>query len=122
VTLLEVVVAVVIAALALIGLFRGGVDGLLAADIAAAAEEAVQRAESHLAAVGGHPELVVGEFTDDDGGGYRWSLRVAPADRAADRDRPTRLFAVEVVISWRGRQGPRQVGLRTMRLGLRLPD
>src|SRR6266446_5415666 len=51
-TLLEVVVALAIAGLALVGLFRAGSGGLLAVDTAARAEEAVQRAQSHLAAVG----------------------------------------------------------------------
>ena len=51
-TLLEVVVALAIAALALVGLFQAGSGGLFAVDTAARAEEAVQRAQSHLAAVG----------------------------------------------------------------------
>src|ERR1700747_3820973 len=77
-TLLEVVVALAIAGLALVGLFRAGGGGLLAVDTAARAEEAVQRAQSHLAAVGRDAALVEGEFTGDDGGGYRWALRVSP--------------------------------------------
>src|ERR1700739_623987 len=78
-TLLEVVVALAIAALALVGLFRAGSGALFAVDTAARAEEAVQRAQSHLAAVGRDAALVEGEFTGDDGGGYRWALRVSPA-------------------------------------------
>src|SRR5215471_9205923 len=77
-TLLEVVVALAIAALALVGLFQAGSGGLFAVDTAARAEEAVQRAQSHLAAVGRDSALVQGDFTDDDGGGYRWRLRVLP--------------------------------------------
>src|ERR1700751_3340361 len=77
-TLLEVVVALAIAGLALVGLFRAGRGGLFAVDTAARAEEAVQRAQSHLAAVGRDATLVTGEFTGDDGGGYRWALHVAP--------------------------------------------
>src|SRR6478672_5521266 len=77
-TLLEVVVALAIAGLALVGLFRAGSGGLLAVDTAARAEEAVQRAQSHLAAVGRDAALVEGEFTGDDGAGYRWTLRVRP--------------------------------------------
>src|SRR5260370_8634413 len=77
-TLLEVVVALAIAALALVGLFRAGSGGLFAVDTAARAEEAVQRAQSHLAAVGRDAALVEGALTGDDGGGYRWALRASP--------------------------------------------
>src|SRR5260370_17458600 len=77
-TLLEVIVAFAIAALALVGLFRAGSGGLFAVDTAARAEEAVQRAQSHLAAVGRDAALVEGELTGDDGRGYRRALRVPP--------------------------------------------
>jgi general secretion pathway protein I len=77
-TLLEVVVALAIAAMALVGLFQAASGGLFAVDTAARAEEAVQRARSHLAAIGRSSDLVQGEFTDDDGDGYRWRLRVRP--------------------------------------------
>lgn len=122
-TLLEVVVALAIAGLALVGLFHAGSGGLFAVDTAARAEEAVQRAQSHLAAVGRNAALVEGELTGDDGGGYRWALRVrslaarqslAPDGVSATT---TTLFNVEVVISWPGSAGERSVTLRTLRLG-----
>src|SRR6266403_4847577 len=77
-TLLEVVVALAIAGLALVGFFRAGSGGLFAVDTAARAEEAVQRAQSHLAAVGRDASMTEGELTGEDGGGYRWRLRVRP--------------------------------------------
>ena len=122
-TLLEVVVALAIAAMALVGLFQAGSGGLFAVDTAARAQEAIQRAQSHLAAVGRDAALVQGEFTDDDGGGYRWRLRVRPV---ATRDAPApdvnsaaspTLYDVEVAISWAGRNGERSVVLKTLRLG-----
>ena len=122
-TLLEVVVALAIAGLALVGMFRAGTGGLLAADTAARVEEAVQRAQSHLAAVGRNAALTEGEFAGDDGGGYRWALRVRPAARrqaTAQDGIPSvamTLFEVEVAISWPGRAGERSVVLRTLRLG-----
>lgn len=122
-TLLEVVVALAIAALALVGLFRAGSGGLFAVDTAARAEEAVQRAQSHLAAVGRDAALVEGDSTGDDGGGYRWTLRVRPLTTrqslAPDgvSSTTTTLFNVEVAISWSGRAGDRSVVLRTLRLG-----
>jgi general secretion pathway protein I len=122
-TLLEVVVALAIAAVALVGLFQAGSGGLFAVDTAARAEEAVQRAQSHLAAVGRDAALVQGDFTDDDGGGYRWRLRVRPvATREApapdaNSTAPITLYEVEVAISWAGRNGDRSVVLKTLRLG-----
>src|SRR6266480_747260 len=77
-TLLEVVVALAIAALAIVGLFHAAGGGLLAVNTAGRVEEAVQRAQSHLAAIGRSAALIQGEFTDDDGGGYHWRLRVQP--------------------------------------------
>src|SRR5258705_8189842 len=77
-TLLEVVVALAITGLALVGLFRAGSGGLFAVDTAARGEEAVQRAQSHLAAVGRDAALVGGEFTGDDGGRFPWALPVSP--------------------------------------------
>src|SRR5712691_5454805 len=51
-TLLEVVVALAIAALSLVTLFQTGSGGLFAADTAARIDEAIERAQSHLAAFG----------------------------------------------------------------------
>src|ERR1700730_5587819 len=118
-TLLEVVVALAIAALALVGLFRAGSGGLFAVDTAARAEEAVQRAQSHLAALGRDASMTVGEYTGEDGGGYRWRRRVRPL---IERQAPgqngvslasTILFEVEVAISWPARSGERSVVLKT---------
>jgi general secretion pathway protein I len=122
-TLLEVVVALAIAGLALVGLFQAGSSGLFAADTAARAEEAVERAQSHLAAVGRDAALTAGEFTDDDGGGYRWRLSVEPV---ATRQTPgpdgvsmtnLTLYAVQVEISWRDAGHERRVVLKSLRLG-----
>ena len=122
-TLLEVVVALAIAALAIVGLFQAASGGLLAVNTAGRVEEAVQRAQSHLAAVGRSAALIQGEFTDDDGGGYHWRLRARPvaSRQVATADgNPTvpvsaTLFDVEVAISWPGRSGERSVVLKTMR-------
>ena len=122
-TLLEVVVALAIAALALVGLFRAGSGGLFAVDTAARAEEAVQRAQSHLAAVGRDAALMASESTGDDGGGYRWTIRVRPltARQSLAQDgissTTSTLFDVEVAISWPGHAGERSVVLKTLRLG-----
>ena len=121
--LLEVVVALAIAGLALVGMFQAGSTGLVTADIAARAEEAVERAQSHLAAVGRDAALSAGQFTDDDGGGYRWRLSVRPVESrqmpGSDAGSTTSitLYAVEVEISWRNASHQRSVVLKTLRLG-----
>jgi general secretion pathway protein I len=122
-TLLEVVVALAIAALALVGLFRAGSGGLFAVDAATRMEEAVQRAQSHLAAVGRNAALTEGEFTGDDGGGYSWRLRITPVSSRQEAGQDglnptaTTLFDVEVAISWPAGVGERSIVLRTLRLG-----
>src|SRR5438309_6763718 len=77
-TLLEVLVALAIAALALIAMFRAGGEGLVAVGTASRYEEALQRAQSHLAAVGRDAALLQGDSEGEDGGGFRWRLRIAP--------------------------------------------
>lgn len=121
-TLLEVVIALAIAALALVVLFRAGADGLFAVSTASRAEEAVQRAQSHLAALGREAPLLEGQSGGDDGGGYRWHLRVAPVARwqrpgAAGSTALTTLYDVEVSVSWRGNGHDRAITLRTERVG-----
>jgi general secretion pathway protein I len=128
-TLLEVVVALAIAGLSLVLLFRAGADGVVAVDTATRAEEAVERAQSHLAAVGNDVPLRPGETEGDDGGGYRWRVRVDPvaawpiAPIGSGRIRggaaspySRTLYDVEVAISWRGRHHDRSVVLKTQRL------
>lgn len=122
-TLLEVVVALAIAGLALVALFRAGSGGLLSVDTAAKVEEAVQRAQSHLAALGRDAALAVGDFTGDDGAGYRWTLRVRPLSARQSPEQngvspvTTTLFSVEVIISWPAGGAERSVVLQTLRLG-----
>ena len=122
-TLLEVVVALAIAGLALVGMFQAGSTGLVTADIAARAEEAVERAQSHLAAVGHDAALSAGQYTDEDGGGYRWRLSVRPVESRqmpgpdAGSTTSITLYAVEVEISWRNASHQRSVVLKTLRLG-----
>jgi general secretion pathway protein I len=77
--LLEVLVAFVIAAIALAVLFQGAVGGLRATAVAGRYEQAVARARSHLAAMGGlASRLVPGVQSGDDGSGFRWEVEVTP--------------------------------------------
>ncbi len=140
-TLLEVLVAFVIAALAIGILFEGAVTGLRSARSAGHTEEAIARARSRLAAIGLDGRLVAGEQSGDDGGGFSWRSRVTPlassalggdagagggggqpAGAAAGPQSPRAvLYAVSVSVSWSLDGGNRQVVLQTERLGASLP-
>ena len=128
-TLLEVLAALVIAALALVGLFQAGSGGLFAADNAARTDEAIERARSHLAAFGRTGATTAGESEGDDGGGYHWKLRAFPVARQAapaqaggglgltsQRRDTLALYDVEVAISWHTHDRPRSIVLTTRRL------
>ena len=120
-TLLEIVVAVAIAGLALVTLFEAASGGVLAVDGAGRREEAIERAQSHLAAFRTTNPLASGDLEGDDGGGYRWRLRAHPvlAWRAAGNApvaAAMTLYDVEVTISWRSAGRERSVSLATRRI------
>ena len=124
-TLLEVLVALAIAVPALALLYRQGVVSMTVTRTAAAYQEAISRAQSHLDELA-DDSLVAGERDGDDGGGFSWRTRVAPiaatapprpAPRASPYARGTSLYAVVVEISWSGANGPRTMTLNTRRLG-----
>jgi general secretion pathway protein I len=121
-TLLEVIVALAIAGLAFAMLFRAGGTGLFAVDTAGRLEEAVARAQSHLAAIGRNVALLQGDSNGDDGGGYHWWLRVRPLAVRQSGQNPgaplatTTLYQVEVEISWEAGGHQRAVTLRSERI------
>lgn len=117
-TLLEVMIAFIIAALALGALLQGAAGGLRSASVAAHTQEALSRARSRLAAA----PLTPGEQRGDDGGGFAWRVLVLPAataGRAGDDARAHRpvLYAVTSTVTWRLDGGERTVSLTTQRLG-----
>ena len=77
-TLLEVLVAFVIAALALGVLFEGAVEGIRSTRIADRTQEALSRAQSHLATIGHGTPLRAQTQEGEDGHGYHWRLHIAP--------------------------------------------
>ena len=125
-TLLEVLVAFAIAALALGVLFEGAVGGIRSTRVADRTVEALSRAQSHLAAVGQGIPLGPGTQGGDDGGGYRWSVRIRTARSASTGTMRVVLYAVQVTESWDNGSGGdgsgRSVVLRTERLGVARPD
>jgi general secretion pathway protein I len=125
-TLLEVLVAFAIAALALSALFQGAIGGLRASQSSGRYEQAVSRARSHLAVIGHGVQLAAGDFQGDDGDGYRWRTRivrvssapVARGDAAVGARGPrAALYDVTVVIAWNDGGTERQMGLETRRVG-----
>jgi general secretion pathway protein I len=126
-TLLEVLIAFVIAAMALSVMFKAATGGLFAVAIAGKYEEAVTRAKSHLAALGRDHPLAAGDFDGDDGDDYHWHLHieqlavVQPAEammRTIPRPmtKEPALYDAEVAISWTQSGRTRQVLLRSKRL------
>jgi general secretion pathway protein I len=114
-SLLEVLVALVIAALALGALYHSGLTSLQSIHSATRYEQALARARSRLSiALHGAP-LAARDLEGDDGDGFRWRVHVTPAATTSvrpygmhDRDRPTwipvTLYDVSVLVSWTDRQ------------------
>ena len=129
-TLLEVLVAFVIAALALGVMFQVAGDALSGSQRAARYDEAVVRARSHLAMVTHGGSLMPGNWDGDDGDGYRWHIHVVPDATAVPASpgglpgapsevppAPLVLYAVSVSITWTENDRTREVRLDTEQIG-----
>ena len=129
-TLLEVLIAFVIAALAMGALFNGTVSGLDATAVAAKYDEAISLAKSHMAAIGRGSAIAAQETSGADGDGFTWHLRVretasrqlvlSDQDRANDV-KPSRAVLYDIVVaeSWKAGGRTRQVVLATRRFDVR---
>ena len=117
--LLEAVVALVIAALALGALFEALGNALRIDTVATRTVQAVVRARSHLAMALANEAPVAGEQEGDDGGGFRWHVRydTVATDRATDNKPATTLYAVSVRITWERDGGASEVRLDSERIG-----
>jgi general secretion pathway protein I len=120
--LIEVLVAFIIAAVALGLLFQAASSSGRAARQAGNYEEAVSRAKSHMAAVGHESDVSASDLAGDDGGNYRWRVKISPSaiaqppkDAGLSPARLT-LFNVEVTISWSDGAHQREVVLHSQRL------
>ncbi|MCB8876970.1 type IV pilus modification PilV family protein [Acidisoma silvae] len=125
-TLLEVLVAFVIASLAFAVLAGAALDGMRSANLSGRYQEALARARSHLAAIGPSPQP--SDRQGDEGDGFHWHIRIvqlasAPvtlAQPGGNAGRPpvqASLYAVSVGISW-GDRRRRQVELNGERIGI----
>ncbi len=128
-TLLEVMIAFVIAAFAMTLLYQGATGGLAASASAAKTEEALSLAKSHLAAIGRGEGIARQESSGVDGGGFEFHLHIAPigtraltltdSDRANDaKPASAVLFDVLVTESWTDAGHTHQVALGTHRLNV----
>jgi general secretion pathway protein I len=126
-TLLEVLVAFVIAGLALAVLFRGAGGSLQSVAVANHYQEALAQARSRLATVGNGVALVPRHDSGEDGDGFRWQLDITqtasaipvrqPADATHGPGQHLALYAVQVSESWDSDGVRRHVRLKTERVG-----
>jgi general secretion pathway protein I len=132
-TLLEVMVAFVIAALAITLLYSGATGGLSATETAGKTQEALALARSHIAAVGRGEAISKQETSGVDGDGYSWLLRIrsvasreltlSDSDRANDT-KPTSaiLYDIAVTESWTEAGHPHGLTLETRRFEVRAAE
>jgi general secretion pathway protein I len=104
-TLLEVMAAFIIAALASAVLYHAGFNGVTENITAARYQEALVRAQSRLASIGTLTPVQPARLSGDDGGGYSWRLDITPAAVSG----PLTLYNVRVT----ERFGRREVSLAT---------
>jgi len=122
-TLLEVLVAFLIAAMAVAALVRATTGAVTSSRVAGRYGEAVARAQSHLAALSASP-LAESDRQGDEGGGFHWRVRVAAAGtaHAASQFRSIpqgafTLYRVSVTVSWTEGGRSRAVQLDSAQLG-----
>ena len=109
-TRIEVLVAFIIAALFLALLANAGIEGLRASRLSAQYQEALARAQSHLAAAVESPQA--SDRQGDEGNGFHWHVRIVPLEHIVLPSGPVTLLAVSVAISWGTSRG-RSVQLNT---------
>ncbi|MDT7949958.1 MAG: prepilin-type N-terminal cleavage/methylation domain-containing protein [Acetobacteraceae bacterium] len=108
-TLLEILIAFAIAALALTALTAAVAGSLRSSHDAALTEQAISRARSRLAAAAYDSP---GEHSGDDGGGFHWDEIVRPVSRTGSAT----LYDVTVTVGWSS-DGPHRLTLHTLRFG-----
>lgn len=117
-SLLEVLVAFAILALAvgtILSLFATGLRNTAAASDYA---RAITLAESQLAYYQGiDPQQLDSSDSNGVAEGFTWHSQVTPYSDVATTGEPARLYRIEVAVSWKGDGKNRTVQLSTLRLG-----
>jgi general secretion pathway protein I len=127
-TLLEVIIALIIAGMAAVALFEAAGSGLHETQTASMYDQAIVRAKSRLASATHGTNLAAGDWRGDDGGGFHWRLRMAPlastslrpvgvAGPRAASSIPVVLYSVSVWIGWDDGGRERDVRLDTEQIG-----
>src|SRR5438093_3450538 len=125
-SLIDALVALVIAGLALAAIAGVLADGLTGHEASAEAATALTLAEGKIAAAGAseplHPGRSRGVFADR----FRWEVTIAPYDDPPDKPAASalapppvalRLYRIAAAVTWREGLRRRQVALATLRLG-----
>jgi general secretion pathway protein I len=107
-TLLEVLAAFAIAALATVVLLRAGFTGAAENRVAGNYQQAVTRAQSRLASLGVLTPLQAETLSGDDGGGFTWRVQISEVRSIAGLT----LYRIDLTEAF----GPRVVRLTTERL------
>lgn len=121
-TLIEVMVAFIIVAFALMALLQGDADGLRGVIAAGRTEEAVALAQARLSAFAAQPVLTAGELQGDDADGFHWRLLATPLGSLPLKgpirrlQQETVLYRVAVTVSWMAGPHPSSVSLESQRL------
>lgn len=118
-TLIEVLVAFMIMALALTVLLRIFSGGVRNVGVASGYAEAVLIGESRLATAGIDETLAPGETSGVEGDGFHWTRRVTryePAVNYATQVKGTRAYFVTVTVTWPNGDKERSIDLSTVKL------
>jgi general secretion pathway protein I len=132
-TLLEVLIAFVIASLAIGVLYGGTVTGLNATAVSGKYDEAVSLARSHLEPIGHGDAIAPQDTSGADGDGFTWHLRIhrvssrqlqlSDQDRANDlKPSLATLYDVVVTETWKAGAQERRVTLATRRFDVKAAE
>lgn len=119
-TLIEVLVAFVILAMALSVLLRIFSGGLRNISVSSDYALAILVAEAQLTSAGVTDALVPGETRGDKGDKFRWTRIVrnyVPLEGYAADSMPLPAYHVTVIVEWPHADGVRQVDISSIRLG-----
>jgi general secretion pathway protein I len=120
-TLIEVLVALAVAGIGLAFFLAATGVGLQNGGIADQYIQATRRAQSRLAQVGLTVPLKQGDYSGDDGDGFRWQVKIAaPLVNPQPPNTQTPglgLYPIDVRVRWRSGVSWREVSLRSERLG-----